>query len=82
MEFLKQNKPFSSRIAYSIFKRIYRLEDNSLLFIKSKRELTAEEFENIRTNSTAFMSLPIKEYQKENNKIVYRILELEDENDN
>ena len=51
-------------------------------FIKSKKELTAEEFEKIRTNSTAFMSLPIKEYQKENNKIVYRILELEDENDN
>ncbi|MBR0295609.1 MAG: recombinase family protein [Bacilli bacterium] len=82
MEFLKENKSISSRIVHSVFKRIYRLEDNSLLLIKSKRTLSPEELESIRKNSTAFMVLVSNEFQKDKHKIIYRILDLEDEDEN
>ena len=57
IEFLQKKNHFSSRILHSIFKRIYRLKDNSLLIIKSKKKVDELVLERIRNNISDYLLL-------------------------
>ena len=80
IEFLQKKNHFSSRILHSIFKRIYRLKDNSLLIIKSKKKVDELVLERIRNNISDYLLLDRQVFVKNNQTIVYRILNLEEFN--
>ncbi len=76
--FLQKNASLSPQIASKVIKRIYRLNDNSLLIIISKNELEKSLLENIREKIDDFRYLEPKEFEYGKTVIQYRILNLED----
>ena len=77
LDFIGKSQPFSLRIVYEFIKRIYRLKDNSLLVIFSKRTLSDEEYQTILNSDIS--SLTLHEFNYNNRKIKYRIKNMEEE---
>lgn len=78
--FLEDKEEIIPRIALLHIKRIYRLEDNSLLIIKSHKDVLETELETIRKNIHLLSGLERKIFTFKDKKIEYTVLELEDKN--
>lgn len=79
-EFLHEKNSFSPKIASLLIKRIYRLKDNSVLFVLSSKPVDDKTLENIGKSSTDYLYLSKNEISKNNRKLTYRILVLEEHN--
>ena len=76
--FLCKNTAISARIIAKDIKRIYRLEDDSLLIVLSKKIVSESQLESIRINACNYTSLQLKTFTNDNKTIYYRLLNLED----
>ncbi len=76
--FLHEKAAFSPRIASLLIKRIYRLEDNSVLFVLSNKPLDEKTLENIGKSSADYLYLPEKVIDRNGRRLAYRILDLEE----
>ena len=76
--FLQEKRTFSPRIASLLIKRIYRLEDNSVLFVLSNKPVDEKTLKIIGKTSSDYLYLPKKEIDKNDRKLTYRILDLEE----
>ena len=61
-----------------MIKRIYRLEDNSVLFVLSNKPVDEKKLKSIGKSSSDYLYLSKKEIDKNNRKLTYRILDLEE----
>ena len=61
-----------------MIKRIYRLEDNSVLFVLSNKPVDEKTLKSIGKSSSDYLYLPKKEIANTDRKLTYRILDLEE----
>lgn len=76
--FLHEKTTFSPKIASLLIKRIYRLEDNSVLFVLSNKPVDEKTLKSIGKSSSDYLYLPKKVIDKNDRKLTYRILDLEE----
>ena len=76
--FLQEKTTFSPKIASLLIKRIYRLEDNSVLFVLSNKPVDEKTLKIIGKTSSDYLYLSKKEIDKNDKKLTYRILDLEE----
>lgn len=76
--FLSEKTTFSPKIASILIKRIYRLEDNSVLFVLSNKPVDEKTLKSIGKSSSDYLYLSKKEIDKNDRKLTYRILDLEE----
>ena len=74
--FLKENQYLSPRLITSFIKKIFRLNDNSLMVIKTNKNLTKKEIDDIRTNLSKFANLEPLIFESKGGPILYRVIEL------
>ena len=76
--FLQEKTTFSPRIASLLIKRIYRLKDNSVLFVLSNKPVNEKTLKIIGKSSSDYLYLPKLEIVNGDRKLTYRILDLEE----
>lgn len=76
--FLQEKTTFSPKIASLLIKRIYRLEDNSVLFVLSNKPVDEKTLKSIGKSSADYLYLSKKEIANGDRKLTYRILDLEE----
>ena len=76
--FLQEKTTFSPKIASLLIKRIYRLEDNSVLFVLSNKPVDEKTLKSIGKSSADYLYLPKAEIANGDRKLTYRILDLEE----
>ena len=76
--FLEKNTSLSPQIVSQVIRRIYRLNDNSLLIIVSKKEVDPSLLETIKNRIDDFRYLELREFKDGKTLIQYRILKMEE----
>ncbi|MBO6280868.1 MAG: recombinase family protein [Bacilli bacterium] len=76
--FLENKKTLTARIVAKKIKRIFRLEDNSLLIVKSDNPLSIRRLEEIRESVSDYLALPSLIYELKDRFVSYRILEIKE----
>lgn len=77
--FLNEKSSFSPKIASLFIKRIFRLKDNSVLFVLSRKNVDEKILENIGKSFSDYLFLPINVTTRDGRKLTYRILDLEEQ---
>ena len=76
--FLSKNTTISIQIVSKVIRRIYRMNDNSVLIILAKESVDQTTLERIRNNIEDFRKLELKQFVERNNVLDYRILRMEE----
>ena len=76
--FLSKNTTISIQIVSKVIRRIYRMNDNSVLIILAKESVDQTMLERIRNNIEDFRKLELKQFVERNNVLDYRILRMEE----
>ena len=74
--FLGKKSTFTADIASTFIKRIYRLIDNSVLFIISQNEVTEDQFKELLNNKEITQNLTRKTIEENGRILIYMTLEL------
>lgn len=79
-DYLNENTAISAQITSRIIKRIYRMDDNSVLIILANNQIDDYLLEKIRTSINDFRCLELKQFRHKNNLLDYRVLKMEGDN--
>ncbi len=74
--FLDKKSTFTADIASTFIKRIYRLIDNSVLFIISQNEVAEDQFKELLNNKEITQNLTRKTIEENGRILIYMTLEL------
>lgn len=73
-KYLEDDSFLTQRLISKIIKKVYRLKDNSLLVIKSDKNLDKEELEKIRIDIPKWFNIKPEFFKGKNGSLVYRTI--------